>query len=361
MNTDDITVLNRSDIVRNGFDPAKATGTLYLDPHGTSAFNLSGSDRTAALDQTREVLRNAGLTASDRVVVALNNDGELGGAFIAAAASEVGSAATSVGPRGRMRILKAIEATRASALICTQTGLADLLARLHLEFLVDPLDLELRLIIVTGDITDRSALSHLATEFGASIVTILCDPASSLPVGHQALSDTQLTAISEDTVDLVTPTEESLPAGLREIAVRYPWHSTLGRARIRSGYLISGTDLALPVHTHGDHILIRGRWLSLKSIARALKGIDGISHWELRVSRPGTLDTAVLHVEFGRESLVNNKMWHGRIAQALAAASPVSIDVEVSPVVNENRSAPTVKDERGHHLTSTVEEPGARR
>jgi phenylacetate-CoA ligase len=100
----------------------------------------------------------------------------------------------------------------------------------------------------------------------------------------------------------------------------------------------------------GEHLLVRGRWLSVPKITSALSRIDGISHWELRVSREGTLDKAVLQVTFKRDTLVKNPMWKGRISQALVALNPVSIEVAVVPEASEEVRPPAVTDLRGHHL-----------
>ncbi|WP_237341483.1 hypothetical protein [Williamsia soli] len=341
--------VSRTELSRNGFAAGKATGLLSIDPTAEYAFPLASADAEAAVGLAAETLTAAGLRDKDRVVVALNNDGDLGGNTYATAASRVASAAASSGPRGRMRLLRTIEHLRANVLIGTPTGVADFLARLHLEFLVDPLDLELRLILLTGEISEPGNREHLAREFGAQCVELFTDPVSGLPLGFQGPSDETITPVRDGLLTLVEV--ESAPAkGRFELAVGYPWHSVLGSKVVRTGYLTESDVLSMPTNTYGDQILIRGRWLSLNALTKALKGIDGIAHWELRVARRGTLDSATVVVAFNRESLVNNGMWHSRIKQSLTTLTPISIDVEIDPVVRESPEPPSIRDDRGHHI-----------
>lgn len=343
--------VNRSELSRNGFAAGKATGLLSIDPTAEYAFPLASDDAEAALVLAAETLTAAGLRDKDRVVVALNNDGDLGGNTYATAAARVASAAASSGPRGRMRLLRTIEHLRANVLIGTPTGVADFLARLHLEFLVDPLDLELRLILLTGEISEPGSREHLAREFGAQCVELFTDPVSGLPLGYQGSSDNAITPTRDGLLTLEKLESETAAARF-EIIVDYPWHSTLGTTRVRTGYLTDSGNLSMPTNTYGDHILVRGRWLSLNALTKALKGIDGIAHWELRVARRGTLDSATVVVTFSRESLVNNGMWHSRIKQSMATLTPISIDLEIDPVVRESPQPPAIRDDRGHHIHS---------
>jgi phenylacetate-CoA ligase len=341
--------VNRNELSRNGFAANKTTGLLAIDPTAEYAFPLASDDAEAALVLAAETLTAAGLRERDRVVVALNNDGDLGGTTYATAAARVASAAASSGPRGRMRLLRTIEHLRANVLIGTPTGVADFLARLHLEFLVDPLDLELRLILLTGEISEPGNREHLAREFGAQCVELFTDPVSGLPLGYQGSSDNTITPTRDGLLTLIEL--ESAPTdGRFELVVGYPWHSALSTTRVRTGYLTDSDVVSMPTNTYGDHILIRGRWLSLKALTKALKAIDGIAHWELRVARRGTLDSATLVVAFNRESLVNNGMWHSRIRQSLTTLTPISINVEIDPVVRESTEPPSIRDDRGHHV-----------
>ncbi|MFF2107102.1 hypothetical protein [Rhodococcus koreensis] len=335
-----------------GIDASKAEGLLHVDPTASFAFPLTVSDRAAAIALTAETLTDAGIKPADRVVVALNNDGDLGGVLVAEAAAEIATAAASVGPRGRMRLLRTLENVRANVLVGTATGLADFLARLHLEFLVDPLDLQLRLILLTGEITDSKKIEHLGREFGAQIVELFSDPVSGVPLAHKAQTTAALTPTRDDLLSLVPPSTPVADGDLAELVVRYPWHSSLRDTSLRTGYLgtTDGAALAMPTHTYGDLILIRGRWVSFAALTKALRGIDGIAQWELRIGRQGTLDSATVFVSFNRDSLVTNGMWRGRIAQAITAITPISIDVEIDPHIRQDATPPSIHDDRGHHL-----------
>lgn len=342
--------IGRDELAAVGQRPGSATGLLRTDPTGGHVVGLSPADLDAARTLTAETLQAAGVQATDRVVVALNSDADLGGTLLAEAAAQVAEAATAPGPRGRMRLLTVLEAVRASVLVATPTGAADFLARLHLEFLVDPLDLELRQLVLTGEISDARTYAHLAKEFGAEVVELYTDPVTTVPVAHRRPASSAV--LTETRPGLLHLLPLAGHDGLAEIAVAHGWHSALGGVGVRTGHVVSSDDAGIPApqHTAGDLVLVRGRWLSISALTKALRGIDGISHWGLRISRDGTLDAAVLTVTFSRESLVGNGMWRARIEQAIAALTPVSIAVAVAPDVREDPAPPTVIDERGQHL-----------
>ncbi|GAA2091352.1 hypothetical protein [Actinomadura alba] len=339
--------------------PGAAAGLLLLSPESDVATPLGADDHVHALELAAATLADAGLDGSDRVVVALNNDGEQTGVVLAHAATSVAGAAASVGPRGRMRLHRALEAVRATALITTPTGAMDLLARLHLEFLVDPLDLDLRHVMITGEITSPGTHEQLASEFGASVVELYTDPFTGVPVAHRRAGQACFSPVREGVLGLApldkdTVLDPPYPEGFGEIVVCPRWHSTLREATLRTGHVVplSGGEEGLPApsHTVGEHVLVRGRWISVPRIAGALSRIEGISHWELRISRAGTLDAAALHVTFDRETLVASPMWRSRIAQALAALTPVTVEVVVDPEVSAERRPGSINDLRGHHL-----------
>jgi phenylacetate-CoA ligase len=112
----------------------------------------------------------------------------------------------------------------------------------------------------------------------------------------------------------------------------------------------AGDGIPAPVHTVGEHVLVRGVWLALPRVEKALSKIDGVAGWDLQITRQGTLDAAVLTVTFNRQSLVGNPMWRSRIQQAVGALTPVSISVEIAQDVAETPRPGTVTDLRGHHL-----------
>ncbi|HUR01988.1 MAG TPA: hypothetical protein VM347_05585 [Nonomuraea sp.] len=345
-----------------------ATGLLLVAPDASSAFPLGSGDRAEAEGLTGAALRAVGVGGRDRVVVAL---AEPAGALWAAAAADVASAAASVGPRGRMRLIHALSALGATTLVATPTGAMDLLARLHLEFLLDPLDLGLRHIVLTGEIASKRTLRHLAGEFDAHVTEVYANPFSGAALAWRAAENDPLTPLADGVLHLASLTKDVLrhsePSGVAELVITPHGHSALGDAVLRTGQVVridapaSGdtragdtragdAGLPAPAHTVGEHVLVRGVWLSLPRIEKALTKIDGVSRWELSISRPGTLDAAVLTVTFSRESLVRNPMWRGRIQQAIQGLTPISIGVEIAPEIAETPGPGVLTDLRGHHL-----------
>ncbi|GAA4626203.1 hypothetical protein GCM10023196_033450 [Actinoallomurus vinaceus] len=338
--------------------PRDAAGLLLVSPEADLIVPLTAEDRAAALEIATTTLRAAGVGPSDRVVVALGNDGEATGTLIAQACAEIAQAAAAPGPRGRLRLHHALEAVRATTLIATPTGAMDLLARLHLEFLLDPLDLGLRHILLTGEMPSPGAYGQLASEFEAEVGELYADPFFGLPTAYRSARDTAYTPAREGLLGVAPLGKDVLleppyASGSAEIVVTPAWHSTLGGTTLRTGQVVrlaEGAGIPAPEQTVGEHVLLRGRWLSIPRVAAALARIDGIAHWDLRIAREGTLDAAALHVTFNRATLVKNPMWRSRIHQALVAVTPVTIEVVVEDDVAEQARPGSVTDLRGHHL-----------
>ena len=331
-------------------DGRGARGLLVLAPDAGTVVGLGPDERATLVRLGARTLAAAGITAEDRVAVALGSDGEPTGVLMARAAADVAAAAVSCGPRGRMRLHHALTRIGATALVTTPAGAADLLARLHLEFLADPLDLGLRTIVLTGEIPSPGTRAHLAAEFGARVVEVYTDPVFGMPLPYDDCAGFVGLARLDADVMLSAPYE----AGPAEYVLTPDWHETLRGAVVRTGQVarLTGGETfpPPPAHTVGDHVLARGRWLPVPRIDRALARIDGVTHWDLRLSRDGTLDAVALRVTFGRETLVANPMWRSRIVQALTAITPVHIEVEVAADPVEEPRPGTVTDARGHHL-----------
>ncbi|TDD11354.1 hypothetical protein E1292_05370 [Nonomuraea deserti] len=344
--------LTRDDLGAAGHS---ATGLLLVSPDASSVLPMGPDDRAAASALTGAALRAAGVGERDRVVVAL---AEPAGALWTAAAADVAAAAACTGPRGRMRLHHALSALKATTLVSTPTGAMDFLARLHLEFLLDPLDLSLRTIVLTGEIASKRTIGHLAGEFGARVTEVLASPFGGTALAWRAAEDDPLTPLAGGLLAPAPLTKDDLsaPAGpLAELVLTPQGHATLGDAVLRTGLVAGigpehGPGVPAPAHTAGEHVLVRGVWLALPRVDKALAKLDGVAGWELAISRPGTLDAAALTVTFTRESLVANPMWRSRIEQALRALTPVSIDVEIAGNVSEAPFPATVTDLRGHHL-----------
>jgi phenylacetate-CoA ligase len=342
--------LTRHDLGATG---GSATGLLLVAPDLSSVFPLDPADRTACVRMTGEALAAVGVGAADRVVVAL---AEPAGSLWASAAADVGAAAASVGPRGRMRLHHALTTLRATTLVATPTGVMDFLARLHLEFLLDPLDLGLRHIVLTGEIASKRTIRHLAGEFGAAVSEAYSSPFSGGALAWRTSEEDSLTPVADGVLGLAAldKDEPYVDAGPAELVITAAGHSTLGDAVLRTGQVAGAASasggLPAPEHTVGEHVLVRGVWVSLPRLEKALSKIDGVSGWELTISRAGTLDSAVLTVTFGRQSLVANPMWQSRIREALRALTPVAIGVDIAPEAAEAARPGLVNDLRGQHL-----------
>jgi hypothetical protein len=352
--------------------PTAATGLLQMPGTGDVAVPLAPGGLSEALKIAARHLTAAGLRPSDRVVVALNNDGVDVGTILALAASHATEAVVSTGPRGRMRLLRAINGIGATALVATPTGAMDLLARLHIEFLVDPLDLGIERIVLVGEIPSPSCERQLAMEFGARVGTVLCDPFFGIAVAHvegdRLVADEGHLVTAPLGEDVVAPPEPGEPY---ELVLRPTWSEALGDSHLRTGWVVVETaraaedsqagsperngengerpvGLPRPSGTVGDRLLARGQWLSLRAVTAALRLIDGIDAWAIEVSREGTLDKVTLRVAFNRPSLTENKMWAGRLRSALGALTPVEIEVDTAadPATLTDR----IIDQRGHHL-----------
>ncbi|NUW40518.1 hypothetical protein HT134_10265 [Nonomuraea rhodomycinica] len=343
-----------------GAAAASAGGLLHVSPDVSAVYPLAPADRAAEEERTAGALRAAGVGGRDRVVVAL---AEPAGALWASAASRVAAAAASVGPRGRMRLHHALSALGATTLIATPTGAMDFLARLHLEFLLDPLDLGLRHIVLTGEIASKRTLGHLAGEFDAEVHEVYSSPFSGGALAWRASEDAPLTPLADGLLRLAALGKDELPAedaGTAELVITPTGHSTLGDAALRTGQVVRSADgaatafpmgaIPAPAHTVGDHVLVRGVWLSLPRIGRTLAKIDGVARWELGLSRQGTLDAATLTVTFNRPSLVGNPMWRSRLQESMRALTPIALKVEIAPEVAETPAPGMVSDLRGHHL-----------
>jgi hypothetical protein len=259
------------------------TGLLSVSPDAGTVVPA------AAAASFEAALRAVGVGPADRVVVALSNDGEGAGSGWARAAAEVASAAASAGPRGRLRLHRVVETVGANTLVITPTGAMDLLARLHLEFLLDPLDLGLRTIVLTGEIASKRTMAHLASEFECDVAEVYTDPFSGAPVAWRAAESDPLTPLAGGALGLAAVGKDVLleapyPAGLAELVLSAAAPAGAA-ATVRTGQVVrvaAGDGIPAPSHTVGDHLLIRGLWLSLPRIEQAMSRIDGVAHWTRR-------------------------------------------------------------------------------
>jgi len=341
-------------LTRTGLDAlAGKAGLLFAGTPAEAGVALNEAEVAAMQAISRRALEIAGLAKSDRVLFAIAQDGSPSVGLLAQAAAGLVTSVAATAPEGRLRLLSSIRALKPNVLVTTPCGAADFLARLYLEFNIDPVELDLTKIILVGEIASAGVRKRLGKEFEADISDLYCDPifgaalAARRNAGWQVADERALAvgALGDDTVvaDGVV--------GEGELLLRPVW---CGDAVMRTGQVIHGDagDCGLFNHTVGEHVLARGQWVSLPLLRKQLALIDGISRWTLTVDRGDrTLDNLLLTVAFDRETLVENPMWKGRIQQAIGAATPLRVDIktELLPADSAGKKD-SVVDLRGHHL-----------
>ena len=168
--------LTRSDLAQAMATAPASAGWLLGGIPGESFVSLSTEATAVLRGRSAAVLAAAGVSTGGRALVSLNSDGDLAGARLGEAIVEAGASAAVVGPRGRMRTLAAMRTVRPDVWVTTPTGALDFLARLYLEFNVDPVELELDQIFVVGEIPSPGTERRLAVEFEAQVTNLYCDP-----------------------------------------------------------------------------------------------------------------------------------------------------------------------------------------
>ncbi len=336
----------------------ESASLLLVANPGEPALSLSREGREELLERSRVTLAAAGVAAGERAVLSLSGEGDLAGYLLAESLVRQGASAALVGPRGRLRLLASMRELRPKIWVTTPSGALDFLARLYLEFNVDPMELEIEHIMVVGEIASPGTLRRLADEFESEVTGLYCEPFYGCALAHSAGEKWQvdhgdvlsLAALAADTpIERPANQREGEPA---ELVLRPSWSKALGAARLRTGQVVSeaGEPSGLFQHTVGEHLLARGRWLSLPLLRRALSLIDGTVAWRLRVARgDGTLDKVSLTLGFDRDTLVENKMWAERAREAVSSTTPIAFELE-SERAAEGAPAEEIIDERGHHL-----------
>ncbi len=357
--------LDRSGLTAHAGVSAASAGWLLAAVPGEGFVPLSPEARASLRTRSASTLAAAGIAGGQRVLLSLNSDGDLAGARLAEAVVEAGASAAVVGARGRMRTLAAFRALRPQVWITTPTGALDFLARLYLEFNVDPVELELERIVVVGEIASPGTERRLAAEFETEVAGLYCDPVFGGAWAHGR--DGKWANVAPDVLGWgelaqdVWRGGESRAEG-RELVLRPDWTGPFAGTVIRTGQ-VSGPASAsgLFAHTVGEHLLVRGRWLSLPLLRRALAGIDGIAGLRVAVDRgEGTLDKLTIRLAFARPGLVENPMWAARAREAIAGITPVdfaleTVAAEADPRAEARAAGPAlgreiVADARGHHL-----------
>lgn len=333
---------------------------------------VSQEARALLRKRSAETLAAAGVASGSRALVSLNSEGDLAGASLAEALVEVGASAAVVGPRGRMRTLAAMRRLRPDVWITTPTGALDFLARLYLEFNVDPLELELAQILVVGEIPSPGTERRLEGEFESRVTGLYCDPVFGAVWAHGREGRWQVhgsgvLGLAQLGKDVAFATGGALGGGgsssseSGELVLCPDWSGPLTGTTIRTGQVRGGSDsTAFFSQSVGEHLLIRGRWLSLPLLRRALGQIDGLASHRLAISRgEGTLDKLSITLGFARASLVENPMWAARAREAIAGVTPIEFEL-ATELAAEGAARETIADERGHHLGVDREEVAER-
>lgn len=345
-----MTLLTRTDL-----GPVPGPGLVFSQSPADFGVALSAPEVEAMQGLSRRTLEITGLEKSDRVLMAVSSEGSPSAHLLAQAASTIAGTVAVTPPRGRLRLLTTIRTLKANTLVITPCGAADLLARLYLEFNVDPVELELAKIVLVGEIASPGLRKRLGKEFEAEISELYCDPIFGAALA--ARSGSQWEAVDDSTLATASLGMDDLSDGLAgegELILRPTWAESLAGNAIRTGQIIQGKagDAGLFNRTVGEHVLARGQWLSLPRLRKQLALIDGVARWSLTVDRGDrTLDSIVLTVGLDRETLVSNPMWIGRIQQAVAAASPVKVEVKTEfATADDGQPKEAIVDLRGHHL-----------
>ena len=338
--------------------PDAGDGLLLVANAGEAGLSLSVGEQAELVARSSATLAAAGLCSGDRAVLSLAGEGDLAGPLLAQAVVAQGASAALVGPRGRMRLLATLRTLRPNVWITTPSGALDLLARLYLEFNVDPMELDLEHILVVGEIATPGTVRRLGDEFESEVTELYCEPFFGCALAHARGEAWQLdhgdalalAGLGSDT--LLDRDPSARAPGRAELVVRPVWSQALAGAQLRTGQVVdaAGDPAGLFQHTVGEHLLVRGRWLSLPLLRRALALIDGTAAWRLDVSRgEGTLDKLQITLGFDRDTLVENPMWAGRAREAIAATTPIAFELEAERAP-EGASGEQIADARGHHL-----------
>lgn len=313
------------------------------------------------LDTLRTNSRNtwslANIKASDRVLVSTIQEGGFPIATSAEVIAPLCSAVTFANPRGRLRLLHSIKNFKPTVWVTTPCAALDFLARLYMEFNIDPFELGIEHIVLVGEIASPGSHKRLADEFESIVTEIYCDPLFGTALALRSKGKMQSGEVG--LLALASLTEDSIVSDSWDSNDNAEIVLTLNQVAALKGFVLRTGQVVAPQqalnifhHTIGDRVLARGRWLSLPLMNKALKLIDGLQAWQLLIERgEGTLDRITLKIGLNRESLIGNPMWQARIREAIASVTPLSINIDtyfLSPEAPQPEGF--VDDQRGYHL-----------
>ncbi len=328
-----------------GGDPADSLVAVSLEELGLLR---SYSSATWAL---------AGIKSSDRILVSTVQEGGFPVATTAEVIAPLCSAVTYANPRGRLRLLHTIKKFKPTVWVTTPCAALDFLARLYMEFNIDPFELGIERIVLVGEVASNGAHKRLADEFESVVTDLYCEPLFGAALALRTKDGMQsaqagLLALASLTDDTIVSEDWNADVDA-EVVLTLSDIDALKDFVVRTGHVVSpGQAVNSFHHTIGDLLLARGRWISLPLMNKSLKLIDGLQGWQLQIERgEGTLDRIILKMGLNRESLVDNPMWKARIREAIAAVTPLAITVEAYHLAAEDpQPQGFVIDVREHHL-----------
>jgi hypothetical protein len=329
---------------------ARSVGGLLRMSSFDCVVPLTGDDQRAVASITASALLFLGIGRQDRVVVAASSDA----APLAEAAALVCEAVAHVEPQGRVRLLRTLHLLGASVLAMTPCGAEHLVERAReLGYRTDRLGI--RLLLAIGEIPSEGSLDRLAEAFAAEVAEVHIDP-----VTGAAIASTPLGGATQVHVGAQYSTRPLGDTGFHEVVVAPSWNSALYDRPVHTG-LVTRTADGPPRHTVGSHVLVRGRWVPLPLLDDVLRAHPEVRGWQLRVSRAGLLDDAVLEVSCDvapemRQSFID------RLARSAASITPVALELVVVDAPSPSVAAPAmIDDARGQHLGDRAELSALRR
>ncbi|CAA0080967.1 Uncharacterised protein [Halioglobus japonicus] len=299
----------------------------------------------------------AGIKSSDRVLVSTVQDGGFPVATAAEVIAPLCSGVTYASPRGRLRLLHTIKAFKPTVWVTTPCAALDFLARLYMEFNVDPFELGIEHIVLVGEVASAGAHKRLADEFESVVTDLYCEPIFGAALALRTKEGMQsgeagLLALASLTEDTIVSSDWKADSNA-EIVLTLNQIEALKGFVVRTGHVVAPDQAVNSFHhTVGDRLLARGRWIPLSLMSKSLKLIDGLQAWQLQIERgEGTLDRITLKMGLNRESLIGNPMWNARIREAVAAVTPLAVTVETYHLPeDEPQPQGLVVDMRDHHL-----------
>lgn len=343
---------------RTSLPEFKASNSLIFtgDP-ADSLVPVSLSELAGLREISRATWSLTALKTEDRLLVSTIQEGSFPVGTGPEVLAPLCSAVSYANPRGRLRLLHTIKQFKPTVWVTTPCAALDFLARLYMEFNIDPFELGIEHIVLVGEIAASGTHKRLADEFEAIVTDLYCDPIFGAALalrsqGQMQCGEPGLLSLASLTEDIVVSTNWQTEENA-EIVMELPLLQSFDGLVVRTGQVVAANQSCNTFHhTIGEQVLVRGRWLSLPLMTRALKFIDGAQAWNLLIERgEGTLDRVTLKMGLNREALISNPMWQARIREAISSVTPIAIHIDTYLLTAEDPQPQSlVDDQRQHHL-----------